>query len=227
MSPLDHLFSNNRTWADEIKAREQDFFKRLAEQQSPRYLWIGCSDSRVPPTQLVGLKPGGLFVHRNIGNVVVHTDLNSLSVLEYAVDALEVEHVIICGHYGCGGVKAAAQDLKLGPIDNWLRHIQDVQHKHADHLARITDESERLRRLCELNVIEQVVNVCRTTVMQEAWARGQSVTVHSWIYGLADGLLHDLGMSPANSDELSEQYAAALAGTSEAPLASSSGSRST
>lgn len=218
MRILDHLFSNNRAWADETQAREPEFFERLAEEQSPRYLWIGCADSRVPPSRIMGLEPGELFVHRNIANVVVHTDLNGLSVLQYAVEALEVEHVIVCGHYGCGGVQAAAQNPKLGLIDNWLRHIQDVQHKHADHLAQIAGEAERLRRLCELNVVEQVVNVCRTTVVQEAWARGQTLTVHGWIYGLADGLLRDVGMRAASAKELSEGYAAAVAGTSEATV---------
>ena len=215
MRILGHLFSNNRAWAERTRAHEPDFFERLAKQQSPRYLWIGCADSRVPANQIVDLMPGELFVHRNVANVVVHTDLNCLSVLQYAVDTLQVEHVIVCGHYGCGGVQAAAQNLKLGLIDNWLRHVQDVQHKHGEHLARITDETERLRRLCELNVVEQVVNVCQTTVVQDAWARGQVLTVHGWIYGLADGLLRDLGVCATNADELSECYGAAVTGTND------------
>ena len=210
MRILGHLFSNNQSWADETRAREPDFFEQLAKQQSPEYLWIGCADSRVPANQIVDLMPGELFVHRNVANVVVHTDLNCLSVLQYAVEALEVKHVIVCGHYGCGGVQAAAENPKLGLIDNWLRHVQDVQHKHADQLNQITDETARLRRLSELNVIEQVVNVCRTTIVQDAWARDQSLTVHGWIYGLADGLLRDLGMCATNSDELSSCYATAV-----------------
>ena len=213
MRLLGHLFENNRAWAHETREREADFFERLATQQSPRYLWIGCADSRVPANQIVGLMPGELFVHRNVANVVVHTDLNCLSVLQYAVDTLQVEHVIVCGHYGCGGVQAAAQNLTLGLIDNWLRHVQNVQHKHADQLAGIADETARLRRLCELNVIEQVVNVCRTTVVQDAWARGQRLTVHGWIYSLTDGLLRDLGVCATNAEEMAASYGAAVAGT--------------
>lgn len=218
MRILGHLFANNRAWSEETRAREPDFFEQLAKQQSPRYLWIGCADSRVPANQIVGLLPGELFVHRNVANVVVHTDLNCLSVLQYAVDTLKVDHVIVCGHYNCGGVQAAAQNLKLGLIDNWLRHVQDVGHKHAAHLAGIEDEGERMRRLCELNVVEQVVNVCQTTVVQDAWARGQSLTVHGWIYGLSDGLLRDLGVCATNAEELSTCYSAAISGASEASV---------
>ena len=209
MRVLSQLFANNRAWADEMTRREPDFFARLARQQAPQYLWIGCSDSRVPANQIVGLLPGEMFVHRNVANVVVHSDLNCLSALQFAVEALRVQHVIICGHYGCGGVLAALRDQHLGLIDNWLRHVQDVRSKHQDQLARLRSEPLRHDRLCELNVIEQVVNVCRTTVVQEAWARGQELAVHGWIYGLADGLLRDLGMCVAAEPELSACYTAA------------------
>jgi carbonic anhydrase len=175
-----------------MKEREPDFFTRLALQQAPRYLWIGCADSRVPANQIVGLLPGELFVHRNVANVVVHTDLNCLAVLQYAIDVLRVEHVIVCGHYGCGGVLAALQNSKLGLIDNWLRHVQDVQRKHQDEVMALPTEEERHHRLCELNVREQVVNVQQTTVVQDAWARGQEVAIHGWIYSLRDGLLRSL-----------------------------------
>lgn len=213
----ERLFENNKAWAEETQAQDPDFFERLAEQQAPPFLWIGCSDSRVPATQVVGLEPGELFVHRNIANVVMHSDLSGLSVLEYAVDALEVAHILVCGHYGCGGVQAAAAEgPEEGLVHNWLRHVQDVQHKHADHLDAIADEGERLRRLCELNVIEQALNVCRTTVVQGAWERGQSLTVHGWIYGLADGRLRNLGMRVAGADEVAAAYDAALADVKEA-----------
>jgi carbonic anhydrase len=194
MKTLSKLFDSNRAWAEEISAREPQFFRNLARQQTPEYLWIGCSDSRVPSTQLVALTPGEMFVHRNVANLVVHTDLNCLSVMQYAVDALRVKHIIVCGHYGCGGVQAALQGARLGLIDNWLRHVQDVAEKHADALARAKDEDERLRLLCELNVREQVSNVSRTTVVQAAWERGQELSVHGWIYALEDGLLRDLGV---------------------------------
>jgi carbonic anhydrase len=192
MGPLDGLFANNRAWAEEMVGREPDFFARLSGQQSPRYLWIGCSDSRVPANQIVGLLPGEMFVHRNVANVVVHSDLNCLSALQFAVDVLRVRHVIVCGHYGCGGVLAALRDDRLGLIDNWLRHVQDVRDKHRPQLARLPGERQRHDRLCELNVTEQVANVCRTTVVREAWARGQELAVHGWVYGLGDGLLRDL-----------------------------------
>jgi carbonic anhydrase len=194
MKTLKRLFERNRAWAAEISAREPDFFRELARQQTPEYLWIGCSDSRVPSTQLVSLSPGEMFVHRNVANLVVHTDLNCLSVMQYAVDALRVKHVIVCGHYGCGGVQAALQGARLGLIDNWLRHVQDVAEKHAAALAAAVDEEARLRLLSELNVREQVTNVCRTTVVQAAWERGQELSVHGWIYALEDGLLRDLGL---------------------------------
>jgi carbonic anhydrase len=201
MKDLHRLLDQNRAWAENIKASDPDFFQNLAKQQNPRFLWIGCADSRVPSTQLAGMKPGEMFVHRNVANLVVHTDFNCLSVMQYAVDVLKVEHIIVCGHDGCGGVKAAMDNPQLGLIDNWLRHVQDVFHEHKDLLAKISDENERLDRLCELNVIEQVRNVGRTTIVQNAWQRGQELVVHGWIYGLQDGLLRDLGVSIDNADE--------------------------
>lgn len=195
MNSLDHLFKNNRLWAADMTRDDPEFFRRLSEQQSPHYLWIGCSDSRVPANQIVGLMAGEMFVHRNVANVVVHTDLNCLSAIQFAVDALRVEHVIVCGHYGCGGVLAALQDSRLGLIDNWLRHVQDVQNKHRAEIEALKTEAERHRRLCELNVIEQVASVSQTTIVREAWSRGQNLTVHGWIYDIADGLLRDLEVS--------------------------------
>jgi carbonic anhydrase len=206
MRDLNHLLENNRAWAAKIKAQEPDFFETLSKQQSPQCLWIGCSDSRVPANDIVKLMPGELFVHRNVANVVVHTDLNCLSVMQYAVDVLEVKHVIVCGHYGCGGVKAALHGYKLGLIDNWLRHVQDVREKHAALLAGVGDDEERLDKLCELNVIEQVLNVCQTTIVNNAWERGQGLAVHGWIYGLSDGLLRDLNISTTSQDELATIY---------------------
>ncbi len=206
MKNLNELLTNNKTWAERIKAETPDFFPTLSQKQSPKYLWIGCSDSRMPETQLVGLLPGDMFVHRNVANVVVHTDVNCLSVMQFAVEVLKVEHIIVCGHYGCGGVKAALQDLKFGLIDNWLRHVQDVMHTHDAQLAEIEDEAPRLDRLSELNVIEQVLNVSRTTIVESAWERGQELAVHGWIYGLADGLLRDLGISVTNPQELLTAY---------------------
>ena len=201
MTDLKRLLEQNRAWAEGIKASDAEFFPTLAKQQSPKFLWIGCSDSRVPSTQLAGLAPGEMFVHRNVANVVVHTDFNCLSVMQYAVDVLQVKHIIVCGHNGCGGVRAALENLQFGLIDNWLRHVQDVMHAHKDELAQIEDESERLDRLCELNVIEQVKSVSRTTIVQNAWDRGQELAVHGWIYGLQDGLLRDLGVSVAKSTD--------------------------
>ncbi len=194
MTGLDELFERNRAWATATVADDPDYFTRLAEQQSPEYVWIGCSDSRVPANQIVGLQPGDVFVHRNVANVVVHTDLNCLSVLQYAIEVLRVRHVIVCGHYGCGGVAAAFQGSRHGLIDNWLRHVADVADTHADELAALPEE-RRLDRLCELNVAEQVVNVCRTTIVEDAWAREQPLTVHGVVYGLQDGLLRDLRVS--------------------------------
>ena len=210
MRDLSALLENNRAWAEGIKSREPGFFEALAKQQSPGYLWIGCSDSRMPATQLVGLRPGEMFVHRNVANVVVHTDFNCLSVMQFAVEVLKVRHIIVCGHYGCGGVEAAMQDRRLGLIDNWLRHVQDVMHKHAARLARVEDGARKLNRLCELNVVEQVLSVCRTTVVQGAWGRGQELSVHGWVYGLEDGLLRDLGVSVSGQDELSAASERAL-----------------
>jgi carbonic anhydrase len=209
VDPLQHLLDANRAWSEGVRKDDPDFFPRLARQQSPNYLWIGCSDSRVPANQVVGLMPGELFVHRNVANVVVHTDLNFLSVLQYAVDVLKVRHVIVCGHYGCGGVRAALRDDRHGLIDNWLRHIQDVKERFEEELAAIPDEAARVDRLCELNVVEQVINVSQTTVVAEAWRRGQPLDVHGWIYGLADGRLHDLGLTVASSDTIPPHVQAA------------------
>ncbi len=194
VADLAELFERNRAWAASMVADDPDFFSGLADRQAPRYLWIGCSDSRVPANQIVGLAPGEVFVHRNVANLVVHTDLNCLSVLQYAVDVLHVEHVIVCGHYGCGGVAATLHGARYGLIDNWLRHVEDVAEKHAGELAALPDD-RRLDRLCELNVVEQVVNVSQTTVVEDAWARGQELTVHGVVYGLEDGLLRDLRVS--------------------------------
>ncbi|HWG45659.1 MAG TPA: carbonate dehydratase [Gemmataceae bacterium] len=206
MRVLNHLFVNNRAWAGAITEKDADFFTTLSRQQAPQYLWIGCSDSRIPANQVVGLLPGEMFVHRNIANVVVHTDLNCLSTIHYAVEALRVGHIIVCGHYGCGGVLAALRDDKLGLIDNWLRHVQDVRSKHRTQLDALPTEALRHDRLCELNVIEQVVNVSQTTVVRDAWARGQSLSVHGWIYALRDGLLRDLSMCVTNERELADCY---------------------
>jgi carbonic anhydrase len=205
---LPELFESNRRWAAERARVDPEFFSRLVAQQAPSYLWIGCSDSRVPANEIVDLPPGELFVHRNVANVVVHTDLNCLSVLHYAVEALHVQHVIVCGHYGCGGVRAALTNAKLGLIDNWLRHVQDVHQKHAQQIAELSPDA-REDRLCELNVLEQALNVCETTIVQDAWARGQSVTVHAWIYRLDDGLLRDLALSVASRDEVDAAIARA------------------
>ncbi len=199
---VERLLQNNRQWAARVTAEDPSFFPSLSRQQSPRYLWIGCSDSRVPANEIVGLAPGELFVHRNVANIVVHTDLNCLSVLQYAVEVLRVQHVIVCGHYGCGGITAAHAGRSLGLIDNWLRHAQDVMQKHAAALAALPDAGRRIDRLCELNVAEQVLNVGRTTVMQQAWERGQQVAVHGWIYSLEDGLSRDLQVSAAGPGDL-------------------------
>ena len=216
MPKLDLLIANNREWSDTIKAREPEFFRTLARQQSPDYLWIGCADSRVPANQIVGMLPGELFVHRNVANVVVHTDLNCLSVIQFAVEVLKVRHIIVVGHYGCAGVEAALMNRRLGLIDNWLRHIQDVRLKHADHLETIPEE-RRAERLCELNVIEQVMNVCHTTIVQEAWEKGQELTVHGWTYALEDGLIRDLGMNVADGVGLPSTYAKAVASSQAMP----------
>lgn len=211
MSPIEQLLANNRVWAAEMIAADPTFFQQLSQQQTPDYLWIGCSDSRVPSTQLVGLLPGEMFVHRNVANVVVHTDLNCLSVLHFAVEALQIKDIIVCGHYGCGGVKAAFKNYKFGLIDNWLRHVQDVHRKHAGLLSGYADEEDQIDRLCELNVIEQVVNVSQTTIVQQAWERGQPLAVHGLIYGIANGLLKDLQICVTSPESLDEQYNHAVA----------------
>ncbi|HXG30592.1 MAG TPA: carbonate dehydratase [Thermodesulfobacteriota bacterium] len=212
MRILKHLLDNNRAWAQKMKAQRPDFFERLSKQQAPEYMWIGCSDSRLPPNDITGLLPGELFVHRNVGNVVVHTDFNCLSVMEYAVAELRVKHIIVCGHYGCGGVNAALKNLELGLIDNWLRHIRDVYFKHEARLTMMEDESKRWDKLCELNVVEQVYNVCNTTIVQSAWKRGQELAVHGWIYRLIDGLLHDLGICIIKPEEVLPMYDEAIEG---------------
>jgi carbonic anhydrase len=210
MSSLDHLLARNRAWAAGVEAQRPGFFSRLAAQQAPRYLWIGCADSRVPANEIVDLAPGELFVHRNVANVVVHTDFNCLSVLQYAVDVLKVEHVIVVGHYGCGGIRAALEGRPLGLIDNWLRHVQDVAAKHA-WLERVPDFAERVNRLCELNVVEQVVHVARTTIVHDAWRRGQPLTLHGFCYGLEDGLLNDLAIEADGAAALDAAYGLAVA----------------
>ena len=203
MRSLDRLFDNNRAWAARIRQQQPGFFEQLARQQSPAYLWIGCSDSRVPANEIVGLMPGELFVHRNVANLVVHSDLNCLSVMQFAIDLLKVRHVIVCGHYGCSGVRAALRNERHGLADNWLRHLQDVRDKHEP----IASEN----RLCELNVIEQVANVCQTTIVQDAWTRGQELHVHGWIYGIDDGLLRDLGFTATSLAQAAKGYRRALA----------------
>ena len=208
---INQLFENNRDWATRTVEESPDFFARLSAQQSPEFLWIGCSDSRVPANEIVGLLPGELFVHRNVANLVVHTDLNCLSVLQYAVDVLKVRHVIVCGHYGCGGVRAALSRDRLGLIDNWLRHVQDVIEQHQSLLGPIEPMGARVDRVCELNVIEQARHVCQTTIVQEAWGRGQSLAIHGWIYGLQDGRLRDLGVSTQDVDGIDRTYHRAVA----------------
>src|SRR5579871_2223495 len=193
MHPLDPLLRNNQAWSEKIRQENPDFFPTLSRQQAPTYLWIGCSDSRVPANEICGLLPGEVFVHRNVANIVVHSDLNCLSVMQFAIDALKVEHIIIVGHYGCGGVRAALGDEKLGLIDNWLRHVQDVIQRHRPHLECIADSSERIDRLCELNVVNQTINAAQTTIVQAAWERGQSLALHGWCYGLKDGLVRQVG----------------------------------
>jgi carbonic anhydrase len=210
MNDLKHLLENNRAWAADVRRREPDFFDKLSNLQTPEYLWIGCSDSRVPANQITGLVPGEVFVHRNVANVVVHADLNCLSVIQYAVDVLKIKHIIVCGHYGCGGVIAAHDHLRMGLIDNWLRHVQDVAQKHQDLLAKQEVRAQRIARLCELNVIEQVVNVAQTTVVQDAWSRNQDLTVHGWVYGIRDGLIRDLGMSLSRAEDLQACYVTAV-----------------
>ena len=209
---LESLFNNNRAWADRIRAQQPDFFERLARQQNPEFLWIGCSDSRVPANEIVGLMPGEVFVHRNVANVVVHTDLNCLSVIQFAVDVLKVKHIMVVGHYGCGGVSKVIRCERVGLADNWLRHVQDVREKHEGCLHRLPDDTARSSRLCELNAVEQAFNVSTTTIVQDAWARGQQLAVHACIYGLRDGILRDLRMSAGDPETATAAYRAAIAG---------------
>tara|TARA_B100001540_G_scaffold311537_1_gene331129 strand:- start:1081 stop:1713 length:633 start_codon:yes stop_codon:yes gene_type:complete len=206
VSQLDHLLDNNRAWAQSIHTSDPQFFEKLAAQQSPEYLWIGCSDSRVPANQIVGLMPGEVFVHRNVANLVVHTDFNCLSVLQFAVDVLKVKYVLVVGHYGCGGVRAAYEDAENGLIDNWLANIKDVQRRYNDELAALPDDDARIDRLVELNVRSQVEHVCQTTIVQNAWARGQRLEVHGWVYSLRDGLLRDLGCSVDSAEGVDRVY---------------------
>jgi carbonic anhydrase len=210
MQIINQLFENNRVWAEQITERDPEFFAKLSRQQAPECLWIGCSDSRVSANEIVGLLPGELFVHRNVANLVVHTDLNCLSVIQFAVDVLKVKHIIVCGHYGCGGVEAALRGDRLGLIDNWLRHVQDVRQKHSAYLNMISDDSKLSDKRCELNVVEQVSNVCQTTIVQDAWARGQELAVHGWIYSIHDGLLRDLNCTVTKSEEAISVYHQAL-----------------
>ena len=211
MQSLNHLFESNKAWAQRIREQDPEFFLKLSQQQFPSYLWIGCSDSRVPANQIVGLLPGELFVHRNIANLVVHTDLNCLSVMQFAVDILKVRHIIVCGHYGCSGVQAALRRDRIGLSDNWLRHVQDVREKHEKVLTNLDTATGASDRLCELNVIEQVANVCQTTIARDAWERGQDLTVHGWIYRLEDGLLRDLNITVGTFKESVAAYQTALA----------------
>ena len=210
MADLREILENNRRWAERVRAQQPSFFEDLSAIQRPHILWIGCSDSRVPANQITGQLPGEVFVHRNVANVVVHTDLNCLSVIQYAVDVLGIRHVIVCGHYGCGGVKAALDSLRFGLVDNWLRHVEDVRDTHAESLAALPEGEARWDRLCELNVIEQVLHVSQTTVLRDAWARGQEVTVHGWIYSLRDGRLRDLEVSAASPAEAARAHAQAV-----------------
>jgi len=206
MSDLQHLFDNNARWAEAITQEDLEFFAKLARQQTPEYLWIGCSDARVPANEIVGLLPGDLFVHRNVANVVLHTDLNCLSVIQYAVDVLKVKHILVTGHYGCGGVRASMQNNQYGLIDGWLRSIRDLYYEHREHLAQLPTESEQVDRLCELNVIQQVANVSHTTIVQNAWHRGQALSVHGCIYGIKDGRWKDLNVAVSGLDQLPPQY---------------------
>ena len=212
MKSLQHLIERNRAWATGVKRDDPEFFARLARQQTPQYLWIGCSDSRVPATEICGLMPGEMFVHRNVANVVVHTDLNCLTAMQFAVDVLSVQHIIVCGHYGCSGVRATLSRDKIGLADNWLRHVQDVCDRHQALLAAIDDAPVRERRLCELNVIDQVAHVCQSSIVREAWDRGQALQVHGWVYGIEDGLLRDLDCTVSGGGDVGASYAAALAG---------------
>lgn len=202
MEKLISLFESNRQWAKDIRKTDPAFFEKLSKQQSPKYLWIGCSDSRVPANEIVGLLPGELFVHRNVSNLVVHTDMNCLSVMQYAIAILKIKHIIVCGHYGCGGIAAAIEERPHGLIDNWLRNVREIYYLYEKEMLAIKDENERINRLCEINVASQVFNVCNTTIVQEAWDQGQEITVHGWIYGINDGLLRDLNVSVSSVAEM-------------------------
>jgi len=204
MKVLPQLFANNRKWANHLTQADPTFFQRLSQQQSPEFLWIGCSDSRVPANEIVGLLPGELFVHRNVANLVIHTDMNCLSVVQYAVEVLKIKHIIVCGHYGCGGIKAAIDNCSHGLIDNWLRHIRDIYRKHLDELTCITDKNKQIDRLCELNIVEQVANIGNMTTVQDAWKKGQPLSIHGWIYGISNGILLDLGVCISSAKELNE-----------------------
>jgi carbonic anhydrase len=204
MSVLDRLFENNSAWAEGIKERDPRFFNKLSEQQSPEYLWIGCSDSRVPANEIVGMLPGELFVHRNIANMVIHTDLNCLSVVQYAIDVLKVKHIIVCGHYGCGGVSAVVQGLRVGLVDNWLQHIRDIYYRYEERFESCLDQEERVDMLCEINVAEQVLNLCYTTMVQDAWSKGQELSIHGLIYSIRDGILRDLGVTYDSIEDVPE-----------------------
>ncbi len=206
MKVLNKIFDNNKKWAEKIKKTDPEFFSKLSKQQNPEYLWIGCSDSRVPASEIVGMMPGEIFVHRNIANVVVHTDLNCLSVIQYAVDVLKVKHIIICGHYGCGGIKASLDNQEHGLIDNWLRNIKDIYRYHQEKIDALEDENEKVNLLCELNVIEQAANICHTTIVQSAWKSGQELAVHGWIYSIEDGILKDLNVRVTNKDDISQTH---------------------
>lgn len=211
MADIQHLFDNNRRWSEKIRRQNPNFFLELSQQQSPAYLWIGCADSRVPANEIVGMLPGELFVHRNVANVVIHTDLNCLTVMQFAVEVLKVQHIIVCGHYGCSGVNAVLHRDRIGLADNWLQHVQDVRRKHDALLQCVRGSgTEQFDRLCELNVIEQAANVCRTTIVRDAWARGQELAVHGWIYGLKDGLLRNLNCTATSPESAANAYASAL-----------------
>lgn len=212
---IEDLFAHNRRWAAEMEKERPGFFSSLVKQQTPRYMWIGCSDSRVPANQITGLEPGEVFVHRNVANIVVHSDLNALSAIQFAVERLQVQHIMVVGHYGCSGVQAALEGARIGLADNWLRHIQSTRDRHGEMLGRVPDD-QRASALCEINVLEQVVNVCVSTVMLDAWARSQQVTVHGWIFGVHDGHLKDLQLSVSKTDMLTEKYRSALSRISEA-----------
>jgi len=220
MPLLNNLLEKNRQWAEKIKDSDPQFFQKLSHQQAPQYLWIGCSDSRVPANQIIGLLPGEVFVHRNVANVVIHTDLNCLSVLQYAVDVLKIKHIIVCGHYGCGGVKAALENKEFGLIDNWLRNIKDVYHRHRARFKNIQDENAKIDLLCELNVMDQVANVCHTAIVQNAWKRGQTLSVHGWIYSIRDGLLKDLNVEVIGMDQITAIYRLLEEDTLSSPMKS-------